>query len=313
LAENVVEISVKGKWIKVPGLNIGDKNLIVKGRWLKIAFIHDEEWLETELEDPDLYVKKLKEQGPQGVHADIFTFTQKIPGTPPEYRYALEWDSIAAARTTSFENWWQGLSQESRKNVRRSERRGVAVTVKNLDDDLIRGIAEVNNDSPIRQRRPNAHYGKSFDQVKKDYSSFLDRSHFICAYLGNQLIGFLKVVYRGEVASIMNLTVKATHHDKRPANALIRKAVELCEARGACYLTYGMFNYGNKRESSLREFKSRNGFAEVLTPRFFIPLTRWGRFCMKAKLHRGLLGILPQSIITMALNARVKWCNLGPE
>src|SRR5258708_22987998 len=118
----------------------------------------------------------------------------------------------------------------------------------------------VNNDSSMRQGRPNAHYGKGFDEVKKDHSSFIDRSDFVCAYLGNELIGFLKVVYRGEVASILNLAAKPTHYDKRPANALVANAVELCEAKGVSYLTYGMFNYGNKRESPLQEFKSRNGF-----------------------------------------------------
>jgi hypothetical protein len=73
------------------------------------------------------------------------------------------------------------------------------------------------------------------------------------------------------------------------------------------YLTYGLFNYGNKRDSRLREFKSRNGFDEALTPRFYVPLTRWGTLCMKAKLHRGLLGMLPNRAIALGVNARTRW------
>ena len=309
IADNGIEVSVRGRWVRVPALEVNGKTLIVRGRGIRMAVVHDEEWLETDLEDPELCVRKLKEHGVTGVRADIFTFTQKTPGTPPKFAYAMEWDSVAAARTTSFKEWWENLPQESRKNVRRSQKRGVIVTIKDFDDELIRGIMGVNNDSPMRQGRANIHFGKSFELVKKDQFSFLDRSNFVCAYFNNQLVGYLKVVYRGNVASILDLAVKASHNDKRPANALVAKVVELCEAKGVSYLTFGMFNHGNKRESPLREFKSRNGFAEVLTPRYYIALTRWGRFCIGAKLHRGILGILPENMIRLGLNARLTWYN----
>ena len=90
---------------------------------------------------------------------------------------------------------------------------------------MIAGIAGVNNDSPMRQGKPNAHYGKSLDQVKKDHESFVERSEFLGAYFENEMIGYLKVVYRGDVAAILNLAVKASHNDKRPANALIATAI----------------------------------------------------------------------------------------
>lgn len=304
-----IEISVKGKWVRVPAVDILGKRIAIRGRWVKVAMIHDEWWLERELEDPEECVKKLKEQRSIGPRADILTFTQKMPGSLPKFRYAMEYDSVAAARTTTFKDWWEMLPQESRKNVRRSQKRGVVVTVKSFDDDLIKGIVGVNDDSSMRQGMPNAQYGKSFDQVKKDYASFLERSDFICAYLENDMVGFLKVVYKGDVAAILNLAVKPSHNDKRPANALIAKAVELCESRGVSYLTYGMFNYGNKRESPLREFKSRNGFEEVLTPRFYVPLTIWGGLSLKMGLHRGLLGILPHRAINVGIYARAKWYN----
>src|SRR5438552_1655252 len=83
------------------------------------------------------------------------------------------------------------------------------------------------------------------------------------------------------------------HHDKRPANALIAKAVEICEAKGVRYLTYGNFHYGNKGIDRLLEFKIRNGFEAILMPRFYVPLTLKGALCMRLRLHRGLLGILP--------------------
>jgi hypothetical protein len=305
-----IEVSVKGKWMTVPALYVDGKNLIVRGKWIRKAIVEAEEWLATEVEDPELCVRALKAQHSPELRADIFTFTQKLPTTSPKYRYPMEWHSIAAARVTSFEDWWNNLPQETRKNVRRSQKRNVVIAVKSLDDELIRGIVEVNNDSPVRQKVPFAHYGKTFEQVKKDQSSFLDRSDFVCAYLGNELIGFMKIVYKGQVASILQILPRASHYDKRPANALVAKAVELCEAKGVSYLTYGMFNYGNKRDSPLRDFKTRNGFEEVLVPRFHIPLTMWGAFCLKTKLHRGLMGILPHSMITAGVGVRAKWYDL---
>jgi hypothetical protein len=307
--ENIGEIYIRGKWVRVPAFNIDGKTIVVRGRWLKMAVIRSEEWLETELEDPERCIRKLKEQKARGSRPDILTFAQKPPATMPKYKYPMELDSVAVVHLTSYNEWWEKLPQETRKNVRRSQKRGVVVTVRDFDDDLIRGLVELNNETPMRQGQRNAQYGKTFDQVKKDYSSFLDRSNFVCAYLEKELVGLLKIVYRGEVASILNFLPKASHHDKRPANALVAKAVELCTARGMSYLTYGMFNYGNKRDSPLREFKIRNGFGEILIPRFYVPLTKWGNLCMKAKLHRGLLGILPHSLITLGIHLRTKWYN----
>jgi hypothetical protein len=307
VALSTIEISVKGHWQRVPALSVNGKNIVVKGRWIRVGVVSSEEWLETELDDPDGCVRALKEQKPSGFRADIFSFTQKPPSVSPKYSYPFELDSVAVACTANFKAWWERLPQETRKNVRRSQKRGVVLKVKPFDDDLVKEIIEINNDSPVRQNETFVHYGKSFEQVKKDHASFADRSDFICAYSGDEIIGFLKVVYRGDVASILQLLPKASHADKRPANALVAKAVELCEARGVSHLTYGMYNYGNKGDSPLREFKIRNGFSEMLIPKYYVPLTLWGAVCMKLKLHLGLLGILPHRAITIGINARTRW------
>jgi hypothetical protein len=303
------EISVAGRWVTVPALRVQGKTIIVRGKLPRIAVIHDEEWLETELDDPRECVEQLK-QGRHGLAADIFTFAQKLPATTPRYNYPMEWDSIAAAHTTSFTTWWEGLPQETRKNVRRSQKRGVVITVQAVDDQLIQGIADVNNESLLRQGKLNKHYGKSIELVRKDHSAFLERSDFICAYLDRELIGYLKIVYRGDVAAILNLVSKTTHSDKRPSNAMLARAVELCGARGVAYLVYGRFHYGNKRDDPLLEFKIRNGFGEILMPRFLVPLTVAGALCVKLKLHRGLLGIVPAGVLNAGLNTRARWYKL---
>ena len=306
-AENSVEVRVKGRWVPVPVVDVNGHKLIATGNRLRTAFVRGEDMMENELENPALYIEKLKGDANNTLRAHIFTFTQKLPATRPEYTYPMEWDSVAAVRLVSFKEWWEGLPQETRKNVRRSHKRNVQVSVKVFDDDLIRGIKQVNDDSPLRQGLPNGYFGKSIEETRKLYGEFVGRCDFICACVGEELVGFLHLVYRGDIASILNLTTKPGHFDKRPANALVAKAVELCEEKHISYITYGRYNYGNKRDNPLRQFKVRNGFTEVLVPRYFVPLTRWGRLCMKAKLHRGLVGILPHSVITVGVGARALW------
>src|SRR5947207_15816719 len=103
-----IEIAIKGRWFTVPALEINGKDIVLKGRFVRIASAEAEEWLETEIEEPEAYVQILKQsQFP----ADIFTFAQKLPTTRPKYSYPMEWDSVAAVRIKSFKEWWEKLPQ----------------------------------------------------------------------------------------------------------------------------------------------------------------------------------------------------------
>jgi hypothetical protein len=308
---NTIEMSIGGKWYTVPALKINGQMIAIKGKWFKTALVHEEDYQEKEIQDPEECIRVLEEQKPTGLRADVFTFIQKLPSTQPKFSYAMEWDSIAAVCTTSFKDWWDQLPQEGRKNVKRASKRGVVVSVKPLDEQLIREIVDLNNDSPVRQGKPFVHYGKSVEQVRKDQAAFPDRSDYVCAHYESELIGFLKMAYREDIASIVQILPRESHHDKRPANALIAKAIEVCESKGLSFLTYGLFNYGNRSDSSLRQFKARNGFVEVLVPRFYVPLTWRGSVYVKMRLHRGLIGILPNSIMKLAVRARTKWYEIA--
>ena len=112
------------------------------------------------------------------------------------------------------------------------------------------------------------------------------------------------MVYVGELACIMEILTKTSHFDKRPTNALIAKAVEICEAKGSSYLTFGRMFYGNKTKSSVVDFKHKNGFEAIYFPKYYIPLSFKGRLALAIKLHRGLLGIVPGFIISPILKVR---------
>jgi hypothetical protein len=306
VTSHTVQISVRGKWTEVPALSWHGQTIVTTGKRVRIATLKDEDWIQDELIDPAGCLERLR-AGVDGRRVDVLHFSQKVPSIVPRYDYSQRMRSIAVASVSDFQAWWEGLPQETRKNVRRSQKRGVSIAVAPFDGALIKGIAGVQNESPIRQGRAYPHYGKSLAQVERDHGDFLDHCDFICAYFNGEIVGFLKLVYRGNVASLLQLNSMAAHYDKRPSNALLAKAVELCAARGIAHLTYGLYNYGNKHDTPLREFKIRHGFTEMRIPSYYVPTTMLGNIYVRLGLHRGLLDILPQGAIQIALDMRSKW------
>lgn len=296
------ETRISGKTRYVPSANISGRELIVKGRPIRIAAVKDEELVEGEVvPEPSRFVSALRKSD---LKADLLVFPQRFFDSAPKHDYPMEWDNAAVARTDSFDEWWKKLPQETRKNVRRATKRGVSVRVARFDEDFLKGIKAIYDESPFRQGRRFWHYGKGLETIKKENSTYLGRSEFIGAYYEDELIGFIKFVYVDEAAKLMQILSKNAHFDKRPMNALVAKAVEVCQEKGISYLVYSQFTFGNKKDSQLTEFKRRNGFEQMSFPRYYVPLTLRGKVALSLKLHRGLLEILPSRVIKLLLSAR---------
>ena len=268
---------------------------------VRVAMIHDEEWIQDEpIADPAIFIRHLREMRP----ADVFSFARPLPTCEPCYPFHFDWDNAAAVETADFRHWWDSLPQETRKNVRRSQRRGVEVRPVVFSDELVRGISRIYNETPIRQGRTFWHYGKSFEQVKAANTTYLDRSEFIGAFFDSQLIGFIKFVIVNNVARIMQILSLDAHADKRPTNALLAKAVEICCKNSISHLVYGKYVYGNKEKSPVTEYKRRNGFKRLEFPRYYVPLTRMGSLAIRYKLYRGITELVPETIVTLFLATR---------
>jgi hypothetical protein len=280
-----------------------NKQLVVSHRLPRIAAVHDEEWIEGEpVPSPDAVVIYIKLQKPV---ADIFTFSRALPNKEASYPFRHEWDNVAVALLTNgFTPWWESLPQETRKNVRRSQRRGVSVHEVAFNDELVTGITRIYNETPIRQGRKFPHFGKTFDQAKAANASYLDRSIFIGAFFEGQLIGFIKMVMVNGLARIMQIVALDAHTDKRPTNALLAKAVEICCERGASHLIYGKYVYGRKENSPVTEFKRRNGFERLDYPRYYLPITPMGRLALAFGLHKGLTHFIPEPVTNWFLALR---------
>ena len=160
------EISVRGRIITVPSVDIGGHTIVLSPGWLSMAEVKDEAWLVGDVVvEPEACFAAI---AAANLKADLFTFTQKLPNTTPRYGYAMEWEDVAAIRTSDFDSWWQRVPQETRKNVRRAARRGVEVRDVQLGE-ILDGIVEINNESPVRQARSFWHHAKSPAQVLRDY------------------------------------------------------------------------------------------------------------------------------------------------
>ncbi len=301
---NQVEIRVSGKNTLVPAAEICGRTVLATGRHLKTAVILDEHIAEGELvTDPEAFVAALKASG---LPADVLTFFQRPPQVTPRFKQHFEWDNYAVVDTSNFTAWWEKLPQEARKNTRRSAKRGVLVKSVPFTDELARGIHKLCNESPVRQGKPFWHYGKDFETVKREHGTFPERSEFVAAYFQDELIGFIKLVYVDRLAVILHILAFNSHYDKRPLNALITKAVEICAHKGVAYFVYGSYAYGNKKDGSLVEFKRRNGFEQLNFPRYYIPLTLKGRIYVALRLYRGVVGLLPGPVLNLLLRLREK-------
>ena len=295
-------VSIKGQSVIVPSVSVDGLTVVVNGKFPRVASVADEPWVENAFpQDPAHFIAGL---AASPLRADVVTFAQTIDDPKPAHRYSCEWDNVAAIDTRDFARWWEQLPQATRKNCRRSERRGAHTEVMTLDEELARGIKQIYDESPIRQGRRFWHYGKDVATVWRENSTYLDRCVFIGTLVGDELIGFIKVVFVGRHAKIMQILSLASHADKRPMNALLAKAVEVCCQRGMSHLIYSKFQYGNNDASSMIEFKIRNGFQRIDFPRYFVPLTLRGRLALACRLHKPLIEVLPAPVLNTMMKVR---------
>ncbi|HTG44869.1 MAG TPA: hypothetical protein VK633_10085, partial [Verrucomicrobiae bacterium] len=301
---DAIEIRIEGKALRVPCVSISGRTIIATGKWLKVAAVQDEDLWEGEAVDaPVVFFDALKKSK---LKADVFTFAQQPAATKPNYGYFMEWDNAAAIPIKGYANWLESLPQETRRNIKKAAKSGVILKSVPFDDSLVKGIVDIYDETPVRQGRAFWHYQKGFQKIKEEKATYLQRSEFIGAYLNEELIGFIKLVYVGEYASILHILSKVKHADKRPTNALIAKAVEICAERGKSYLLYCKYVYGKNDTSPLTEFKRRNGFEKLQYPRYYIPLTSYGNLVLKLRLHHGFVNMLPKSLVAAARIVRKK-------
>jgi hypothetical protein len=294
------QIAIKGKRIEVTSIRIDNHEIVVTGKIIKTARIK-EEW-DDDIENPASLIEKINSSG---LHIDIFMFMQRLPESMPKYDYWMEWDNVAAIPISTHKFWLENqLHPNHRNKVRKANKEGVEVKAVEFNDDFVTSIMRILNEVPMRQDSPFLDYGKDFATVKSEHITYVDRSCFLGAYFGGELIGYLKLVFARKFMRTMQILSMIKYRDKATTNALIDAAVKICAEREIPFLVYGKYYYGKAGSHSLREFKSQNGFEHILLPRYYIPLTIWGKIVLKLQLHHGIAGLLPQKLVRLLLDIR---------
>jgi hypothetical protein len=286
-------------------ITLAGRQIRIDGRLVRTARLAAEKF--EFLDHPESALDALRHSG---MPVDLFTFLQRLPDTSPKYPYPMEWDNLAALRIASYDVWWtKQIDNKTRNMVRRAEKKGIAVREVPFDDALVEGIREIYNESPVRQGKLFPHYGKDISTVCREEMTFLDRSVFVGAFLGSELVAFAKLTAdeTWTQAGLMNIVAMIRHRDKAPANALVAQSVRSCAARQIAYLTYSNFAYGNKERDTLADFKSNNGFQRVNLPRYFVPLTRRGAAAFALGLHRKFADHVPAPLLAAFRECRNAW------
>ncbi len=286
-------------------MKVCERDIVVRGRLIRTATPELDQYESTD--HPEEMLDGLKRCGRR---VDLFSFMQHAPDTTPKFTYHMEWDNLAVLPVSTFENWWKNqISSLPRNRARQAEKKGVTLREAAFDDALVRGMWAIYNESPVRQGKKNLHYGKDLETVRREEATFLDQSIFIGAFLGEELIGFIKLVHDQHRirANMMNIVSMVKYRDKAPTNALIARAVQACADRGIQYLLYQKYTYGNKKPDSLTKFKEVNGFQRVELPRYYIPLTPAGRMALRLRLHHRLQDHLPETLLEKLRDLRGMW------
>jgi hypothetical protein len=288
-------------------LEICGRGIKVQGLLTRVARLDADKY--QFLDDPEPVIEGLRKCG---TRIDLFTFMQRLPETSVKYSYPMEWDNLAVLPVSTFDHWWnQQITSFPRNRARQAEKKGVVLREVPFDDTLVKGIWEIYNETPVRQGRRFPHYGKDIQAVYREEATYLDSSVFIGAFLGESLIGFIKLVHdeTRTQAGLMNILSMNRHRDKAPTNALIARAVKSCAERSISYLVYSNFAYGEKQASSLSRFKEVNGFGRIDLPRYYVPLTGVGRVAFQLGLHRKLVERIPEPVAAKIRDLREAWYN----
>jgi hypothetical protein len=274
------------------------QTFLITGKFVKTASLEKE--YQEDVENPEETMRALR-SAPAKI--DILKFWQRVPDSEAKFNYYKEWRQIAALRFSTYQYWWEKqINRNARRMVKRAREQGVVVSEVPFTDDLVPGMMEIFNQSPIRRGKPMRHYAKSFETVKAEMGADLSTSIFVAAHYQNELIGIFKFMLLDRYALITIILDKTAHRDKAPMNAMIGKVVEICIERNAPYLIYNLW-----RSGSYKQFQQSNGFVNFPVPEYFVPLTFKGRLALMLRLHKGIKGLLPEKVHGRLVDLRAKW------
>jgi hypothetical protein len=293
----------RGVTTTVDTVTVANRVFVVTGRLLRTA--EPKRYYEEDLHDPAEAIGGLKEAP---LRIDVLKFRQRVPDTTVRYGYFHELREAAVIPISTQQHWFEKqIGPSTRKHIRRAERAGVCFREQSLSEQLIRDIMTIYNDSPVRRGKRFWHYGKDFDTVSRELSDDREKSVFLTAYYGNELVGFIKLLLDDRFARTTLLMDKLSRRVELPSPmyGLFSKAVEICAERHIPHIVYSVWRRGEHGS-----FQQRNGFVKMPVPEYFVPLTLRGRLALLLGLHNGIKARIPERMMINLLNLRARWYTL---
>jgi hypothetical protein len=267
--------------------HLEDLEVHVKTPGLKIARDPSEYLRDIFPKEP--FLTELKSRG-----MDLFTFIERswcytIYDSP--YPHWVK-DNVALTTFESYQDWIKKVTKITPNNpTNRARKRGVTLEIASPDEKLAQGIANVYNETPIRQNRRYPFYGTPPQAVaatlKNDKNTI-----YVTANFNGEIIGFMRIEMGDNLGMINQGVSMDAHMDKGVTRALFAKCIEVAAERGQNFVMYGRI--GN--HPSLDRFKRLNGFEKCEIKRFYIPLTRKGAVALRLGLERDLKDSAPNFI-----------------
>ncbi|MGD0405033.1 MAG: hypothetical protein ABSB10_00065 [Candidatus Bathyarchaeia archaeon] len=252
---------------------------------------------------------------------DLFTFISRdfLGSVEGKYPFHREIENYAIMRINSYNDWWNyGIKKRERQSVKKAEKSGLKVKQAEINEEFLKGVQKVYNETPYREGRRYSGYGQNLQALKRKFENIGD-SDVLGAYFNSELVGILWIAYGDRAAMFRSFVSLMKHRDKCPNNALISEAVRRCAEKGLQFLVYGN-KYGFI--PSLDRFREHQGFCRFPLPRYYLPLTTKGQLAIKLKVHRKLEYSLPLPIERVGLKlynsaSRIVphsiWYQLGEE
>ena len=267
-----------------------EKNLHVWEEHFVIRMANDTEEYGKDNKPTNEFIEKLRERD-----IDVFTFLERkwcCPIPNPPSTWIKSEDNVGLLEIKDYAAWWNKVGKKTRNMVRRAEKSGITVSITEPDEKFVKGVWKIYNETPVRQGSIFPHFGQSLKTVDFKIHE-TQNSTFIGAFLQEELVGFIQIIYGDNIAILSQILSMQKHWDKAVNNALIAKAVEVCASKGERWLMYGRI--GN--HPSLDKFKESNGFVKFPITRYYVPITWKGRVAVRLGLQREFKDALPQWFI----------------
>ena len=159
-------IRIRGVPVQFDAVRVGNQTFIISGKFAKTASLRRDknEWFE-DVHNPEEVIRALKTAP---VKIDLLRFWQRVPETEPKFGYYKEWRHIAAIPIKDYQSWFKKkISPKARNKIRKSEKFGVVIRESEFGDELVRGIMEIFNQSPVRRANLSGIMARILTRLRK--------------------------------------------------------------------------------------------------------------------------------------------------